>query len=96
MRGACGVRCGKTTGQPLAAFKLVWSAVWRMQASHLVVFVALPAFAALAHALIGMALLTVLLASPSSRSHEFGAQADGEDSHGRTLGSTTRGSGFWR
>lgn len=59
----------------MAAFKLVWSAVWRMQASHLVVFVALPLFAALAHALIGVVLLPVLLASPSSRSHEFGAQA---------------------
>jgi hypothetical protein len=53
---------------------LVWSALWRAQVSHLVVFAAIPALSALVQAAIGIVVLPFLLLGFGDRAHGIGIQ----------------------
>lgn len=60
---------------PLARqFDLIWSALWRAQALHLVMFIVLPALVAVAHVALGLTLLPFLLIGEGSRNVELGKQ----------------------
>ncbi len=58
----------------LAPLAIVWSAAWRAQVSHLVIFALVPGIAALTHVALGIVLLPFTLASPGSKNVTFGAQ----------------------
>lgn len=53
---------------------LLWSALWRAQALHLVLFVLLPAAAAAMRTLLGVVLLPFLLVSAGERSASLGGE----------------------
>lgn len=60
---------------PLARqLDLIWSALWRAQILHLVMFIVLPALVAAAHVALGLTLLPFLLIGEGSRNVELGKQ----------------------
>lgn len=56
------------------ALRLVWSALWRAQLSHLLVVALLPASAALLHVALGIVLLPFVLLGAGDRHLTFGSQ----------------------
>ncbi len=58
----------------MQALLLVWSALWRVQVSHIAAFVLLPAGAALARFSLGLVLLPMLLVGFGNRAHEGAAE----------------------
>lgn len=56
------------------ALRFTWSVLWRAQATHLAVFVAVPLLAALARIGLGLVLLPFLLLGPGNRDASLGAE----------------------
>jgi hypothetical protein len=58
----------------VAALRFAWSVLWRAQAAHLAVFVAIPLLATLARVGLGLVLLPFLILGPGNRDESFGAE----------------------
>jgi hypothetical protein len=60
--------------QPSRPLQIVWSALWRAQATHLVLFAAAPLLVAILHVVLGILALPFTLLSFGDRSLSYGHQ----------------------